>query len=189
MKILVGCEFSGIVREALRKRGHDAWSCDYLPTEIPGPHIVNDVRNVLDDGWDMMIAFPPCTHLARSGSRHWHKKQAEQRQAIEFVDTLWNAPIPAIAIENPLGILSYRKPTGGRIWRAYDQLIQPWQFGHPEKKGTCLWLKGLPCLMYTLICTERYARVHRAAPGPDRWAERSRTLPGIASAMAAQWAA
>lgn len=189
MKILVACEFSGIVREAFKQRGHDAWSCDYMPTEIPGQHIVNDVRNVLDFGWDMMIAHPPCDYLTRSGSKHWHKWQAEQKAAIEFVDLLWNAPIPAIAIENPRGILSYKKGSG-YVWRRYDDLIQPWMFGEPEAKATCLWLKNLPPLMRTLrLIGEVQSRVHGEGPGKHRKANRSRTLPGIASAMAAQWVA
>lgn len=188
MKILVACERSGVVRDAFLAKGHDCWSCDIVPTERRGPHIVNDIRNVLDWNWDMMIAHPDCTHLARSGSRWWPRKLVEQREAIAFVDLLWNAPIPLIALENPRGILSYKTPNGGRVWRAYDQLIQPFYFGHPERKETCLWLKGLPPLMYTLICTERSGRVHREAPGPERAARRSRTMTGIAAAMAAQWA-
>lgn len=186
-RLLVACEFSGIVRDAFLARDWDAWSCDIIPTERPGPHIVNDVRNVLDDGWDLLIAFPPCTHLARSGSRWWPRKQAEQQAAIALVRALWNAPIPHIAIENPRGILSYRQPDGSRVFRPYDQLIQPWQFGIPEKKATCLWLKDVPPLIATLIETTRTARVHREAPGIGRQARRSRTMPGIAQAMAQQW--
>lgn len=187
MKILVACEFSGIVRDAFRARGHDAWSCDIIPTERPGPHIVNDVRNVLEDGWDMMIAHPPCTYLARSGQMHWHRWQIEQREAIHFVDTLWNAPIPLIAIENPRGILSYRDEQGGYVWRFWDQLIQPWQFGHGEVKATCLWLKNLPPLLYTLISLGRSDEKRRLWPSPERSRIRSRTFPGIAAAMATQW--
>lgn len=185
-RLLVACEFSGIVRDAFIAKGWDAWSCDLIPTERPGPHILNDVRNVLCDGWDMMIAHPPCTHLARSGSRWWYRKQAEQRAALAFVDLLWNAPIPMIAIENPRGLLSY-KTDDGYVWRMYDQLVQPWWFGETVKKETCLWLKNLPPLMATVIETERRADIHRMAPGPERQMNRSRTFLGLAVAMADQW--
>ena len=180
MRILVACEFSGVVRDAFRRQGHDAWSCDILPTEQGGPHIQGDVREVLGAGWDLMIAHPPCTHLAVSGARWFKDKQAEQAEALEFVCTLLNAPIPRIALENPISIISsrIRKP---------DQIIQPWQFGHGETKATCLWLKGLPPLQPTKVVEGREARVHRMPPGPDRWKERSRTFPGIAEAMASQW--
>jgi hypothetical protein len=180
MKILVACEFSGVVREAFRKLGHDAWSCDLLPTELPGPHFQEDVLGHLTDGWDLMIAHPPCTHLAVSGARWFHLKQTEQKQALKFVQDLLNAPISKIALENPISIISsrIRKP---------DQIIQPWQFGHGETKATCLWLKNLPLLVPTNIVDGRTARVHRLPPSPDRWKERSRTLQGIANAMAAQW--
>lgn len=187
LRVLVACEFSGTVRDAFRARGHEAWSCDILPTERPGPHILNDVRNVLDDGWDMMIAHPPCDYLARSGSKHWHRRQTEQKAAIAFVDLLWNAPIPMIAIENPRGILSYRV-SNGYVWRMYDDLIQPWMFGEPEKKATCLWLKNLPPLMRTnRIVGQHKSSVHTEGPGQHRKANRSRTLSNIAAAMAAQW--
>ena len=192
-RLLVACEFSGIVRDAFAARGWDAWSCDIIPTERPGQHIVNDVRNVLDWDWNMMIAHPPCTHLARSGQPSWYRKQAEQREAIAFVDELWNAPIPRIAIENPRGILSYKRPFQdyigeGYVWRMWNQLIQPWQFGAPEKKATCLWLKAIPPLLYTLIATSRdnYAG-YFVKPGPERQSFRSRTFAGIARAMADQW--
>ncbi len=180
MKILIACEFSGIVREAFKKLGHDAWSCDLLPTEIPGQHIQGDVLEHLDEGWDTMIAHPPCTHLAVSGARWFKDKKKEQEEALEFVKALWNAPIAKIAIENPISIISSKisKP---------DQIIQPWMFGHGEIKATCLWLKGLPLLKPTNIVDGREARVHRMQPGPDRWKERSRTLQGIADAMAQQW--
>jgi site-specific DNA-cytosine methylase len=180
MKILVACEFSGIVRDAFIARGHDAWSCDLLPTERSGPHRQCDVFKVLDERWDMMIAFPPCTHLAVSGARWFKYKKQEQNDAVEFVRALMGANVPKIAIENPIGILStrIRKPT---------QIIQPWQFGHGETKATCLWLKNLPKLVPTNIVEGRVARVHLASPGPDRWKERSRTLWGISEAMAAQW--
>ena len=180
MRVLVACEFSGIVRDAFRRQGHDAWSCDILPTEQGGPHIQGDVREVLGAGWDLMVCHPPCTHLAVSGARWFRDKRAEQAVALEFVRTLLNAPIPRIALENPISIISsrIRKP---------DQIIQPWQFGHGETKATCLWLKGLPPLQPTQIVEGREARVHRMPPGPDRWKERSRTFPGIAEAMASQW--
>jgi len=180
MRVLVACEFSGIVREAFRAKGHDAWSFDLLPTEIPGQHIQEDVLKHLNEGWDIMIAHPPCTHLAVSGARWFKGKLVEQQQALEFVQRLLNAPVPQIALENPVSIISsrIRKP---------DQIIQPWQFGHGETKATCLWLKGLPKLQPTHIVDGRVHRVHRAPPGPDRWKERSRTLPGIANAMATQW--
>lgn len=180
MKVLVACEFSGIVRDAFMVFGHDAWSCDLLPTEQLGQHIQGDVLEILDRGWDLMIAHPPCTHLAVSGARWFKDKQVEQREAVEFFMAFVNAPIQRIAIENPISIMStrYRKP---------DQIIQPWMFGHGETKATCLWLKGLPLLTPTNIVNGREARVHRMPPGPERWRERSRTLPGIADAMAKQW--
>ena len=180
LRVLVACEFSGVVRDAFRAIGHDAMSCDLLPTETPGPHYCGDVRDVLDDGWDLMIAHPPCTHLAVSGARWFKDKLPEQAAAIDFVRLLMDAPIPRIALENPISIVSsrIRKP---------DQIIPPWQFGHGEVKATCLWLKGLPKLVPTNIVDGREARVHRMPPGPDRWRERSRTFLGIAAAMAAQW--
>lgn len=182
MRVLVACEFSGIVQQAFVRAGHDAWSCDLLPSEVLGAaHVVADVRRLLAIGsWDMMIAFPPCTHLAVSGARWFERKQREQEEALGFVRDLLAAPIPRIALENPVGVIStrIRKP---------DQIIQPWQFGHGETKATCLWLKNLPPLVPTDIVSGRAARVHRAPPGPDRWKERSRTLPGIAAAMADQW--
>lgn len=180
MRVLVACEFSGIVRDAFIAQGHDAVSCDLLPTEKPGPHIQGDVLEVLGGNWDLMIAHPPCTYLARSGARWWPNKLPEQAEAIDFVYQLLNAPIPLIAIENPIGILStrIRKP---------DQIIQPWMFGHGETKATCLWLKGLPLLTPTNIVDGRASRIHHEQPGPERWKNRSRTLPGIATAMAQQW--
>jgi len=180
-RVLVACEFSGIVRDAFIARGYDAWSCDLLPTERPGNHLLGDVREHLSAGWDMLIAFPPCTHLAASGARWWPEKLEEQKAAIKFVVTLLTAPIRRIAIENPVGRLStaMRKP---------DQVIQPWQFGHGETKATCLWLKWLPKLQPTnVVSIFREPRVHYASGGPDRWKERSRTLSGIAEAMADQW--
>lgn len=180
MRVLVACEFSGVVRDAFIARGHDAWSCDLLPSEKPGPHLQENVLPVLKDGWDLMIAHPPCTHLAVSGARWFKDKQAEQAEALEFVRSLLDAPIPRIALENPVSIISsrIRKP---------DQTIQPWQFGHGEVKRTCLWLKNLPPLTPTNVVEGREARVHRMPPGPDRWRERSRTFTGIAAAMADQW--
>ena len=180
MKVLVACEFSGVVRDAFAARGHDAWSCDLLPSERPGQHIQGDVLGVLGDGWDVMVAHPPCTHLAVSGARWFSEKQGEQAAALEFVRALMAAPVARLAIENPVSIISsrIRKP---------DQIIQPWQFGHGETKATCLWLHNLPKLMPTNIVDGREARVHRMPPGPNRWAERSRTFAGIAEAMADQW--
>jgi hypothetical protein len=185
MKVLIACEFSGIVREAFRAKGHDAWSCDLLPTETA------DYRHHLTGGalwaiskweWDLMVAFPPCTHLASSGARWFTAKQKDGRQqeAITFFMSLVNAKIDRIAIENPIGIMSthFRKP---------DQIIQPWQFGHGETKATCLWLKNLPKLVPTNTVAGREHHVHRCPPGPDRWKTRSRTFQGIADAMADQW--
>lgn len=180
MRVLIACEFSGIVRDAFIVRGHDAISCDLLPTERPGPHYRGDVMDIIQDGFDLMIAHPPCTHLAVSGARWFKEKHAEQQDALVFVALLLNAPIPKICLENPISIISsrIRKP---------DQIIQPWQFGHPETKATCLWLKNLPKLVPTNIVAGREARVHRMPPGPNRWKERSRTLIGIAEAMSKQW--
>ena len=182
MRVLVACEYSGTVRDAFAAAGHDAMSCDLLPTDTPGPHWQGDVREVLGMGWDLMIAHPPCTHLAVSGAKWFHRKQAEQAEALDFVRLLLDAPIPRIALENPVSIISsrIRKP---------DQIIQPWQYGHGETKATCLWLKGLPLLKPSNIVEGREARVHRMSPSPNRWKERSRTFPGIAAAMAAQWGA
>ena len=182
MKVLVACEFSGIVREAFRKRGHDAWSCDLFPTESHwvGNHIQGDVLEILDNGWDLMITFPPCTHLAVSGARWFKDKVKEQREALMFVSFLMTAPIPKIALENPIGVIStkIRKP---------DQIIQPWQFGHGETKATCLWLKNLPLLQPTNIVEGRNGGAWKEPPSKDRWKNRSRTYQGIANAMAEQW--
>ena len=180
MRVLVACEFSGIVRDAFAARGHDAWSCDILQTERPGNHLQCDVLEVLNGGWDMMIAHPPCTHLAVSGARWFKDKKNEQKDALRFVRTLMTAAIERVAIENPISIISSRI-------RRPDQIIQPWQFGHGEIKATCLWLYNLPLLMPTNIVSERIARVHREPPGLNRWKNRSRTLEGIAQAMADQW--
>lgn len=180
MRVLIACEYSGRVRDAFRALGHVAMSCDLLPTDVEGPHHQGDVTELLHMGWDLMIAHPPCTHLAVSGSRWFKDKVNEQAEALVFVRTLMDAPIPKIAIENPISVISsrIRKP---------DQIIQPWQFGHGETKATCLWLKGLPKLTPTDVVEGREARVHRMPPSPDRWKERSRTYQGIAEAMAAQW--
>lgn len=182
MRILVGCEYSGVVRDAFLRLGHDAMSCDLLPTEYPGPHYQGDVRDVIDYPWDMAIFHPPCTHLSVSGARWFGEKRADGRQqaAVSFFMSLARAPIPRIAIENPVCVMS-------RLWRKPDQVLQPWQYGHGETKATCLWLKGLPRLTPTQIVDGREARVHRMAPSPERWKERSRTFAGIADAMAQQW--
>jgi hypothetical protein len=181
MRVLVGCEFSGVVREAFRAAGHDAWSCDLLPAEDDSPyHLQRNVLDVLDLGWDLAVFHPPCTHLAVSGARWFKDKQGEQQEALDFVRQLLAAPVLRIALENPISIISsrIRKP---------NQIIHPWQFGHGEVKATCLWLKGLPPLQPTEIVDGRHARVHRESPGPNRWKNRSRTYTGIAAAMAAQW--
>jgi hypothetical protein len=178
---LVACEFSGVVRRAFRERGHNAWSCDLLPADDGGEHhIRGDVLDILEDGWDLMVAHPPCTYLAVSGARWFKDRLPQQAAALDFVRALLDAPIERIALENPVSVIStyVRKP---------DQIIQPWQFGHPETKATCLWLKNLPKIKPTNIVSGREARVHREPPGPDRWKNRSRTYSGIANAMAEQW--
>jgi len=180
VRVLVACEFSGTVRDAFAALDHDALSCDLLPSERPGHHYQGDVRDVLHHGWDLMVCHPPCTHLAVSGARWFAEKRQEQEEALGFVRLLLDAPIERIALENPVSVISSRI-------RRPEQIVQPWQFGHPETKATCLWLKNLPKLVPTDIVEGREARVHRMPPGPDRWKERSRTLPGIAAAMAAQW--
>lgn len=197
MKVLVACEFSGVVRRAFAARGHDAWSCDLLPAEDrSNKHIVGDARDILGDGWDLlMVAHPPCTRLTNSGVR-WLSVPPPGRSKADLWRELdegaalfsdfWNAPIPRIAVENPV----MHKHAKARI-RNYSepaQSIQPWQFGHGETKRTCLWLKNLPPLTPTNIVDGRVARVHRMPPGPDRWRERSRFFSGIADAMADQWA-
>ena len=180
LKVLVACEYSGVVRDAFIARGHHAIICDLLETERPGPHYCGDVRDILNDGFDLMVAHPPCTHLAVSGARWFAEKREEQEEALAFVRLLLDAPIPMIALENPVSIISTRI-------RPPDQIIQPWQFGHGETKATCLWLKNLPALKPTNIVEGREHRIHLMPPGPDRWKERSRTFPGIAEAMAEQW--
>lgn len=182
MKALVACEYSGIVRHELEKTGWDAISCDLLPTEIPGKHYQGDVKDILYENWDLIIAFPPCTHLAVSGARHFKEKIADGRQqeAIDFFMLFANHSCKHIAIENPVGIMSTK-------WRKPDQIIQPWQFGHGETKATCLWLKNLPALIPTEIVSGRVQRIWRMPPGPERAKERSKTYQGIAKAMAEQW--
>lgn len=188
MRVLVACEFSGVVREAFRARGHDAWSCDLLPSERPGYHLCGDVLAVLGQGWDLAICFPPCTYLCNSGVRWLYGKDGKRNSdrwdsmfsATEFFNAMLDAPIARIAVENPI-------PHGHAMIRKYDQIIQPWQHGHGESKATCLWLRGLPLLVPTKDVPGRQPRVHHASPGPDRWKERSRTLPGIAKAFAEQW--
>lgn len=192
MRVLVACEFSGIVRDAFIACGHDAMSCDLLAAESAGPHYCGDVRDVLSDGWDLMIAHPPCTYLAVSGL-HWNKRRpgraALTEEALEFVQLLLNAPVPMIALENPIGCISsrIRKP---------DQIIQPWQFGHDASKATCLWLKGLPLLQPTEVlpggrearrANQTASGQNKLPPSADRWKLRSLTYPGIAKAMAEQW--
>ncbi len=195
MKVLIACESSGVVRDAFLALGHYALSCDLLDTEAPGPHYNGDVRDVLADGWDLMIAHPPCTYLSSSGM-HWTTRGLRDPQltedALEFVRLLMAAPIKYIAIENPIGVIStrIRKP---------DQIIQPWQFGADASKATCLWLKGLPLLRHTTIVEPRIvdgkkrwvnqtdSGQNRLTPSNDRWKERSKTYPGIAEAMAHQW--
>ena len=172
MRVLIACEYSGTVREAFNKLGHDSYSCDLLETEIPGKHYKGDVMDIINDGWDLMIAHPPCTHLAVSGARWFKDKKKEQAEALAFVKLLMEAPIKHIAIENPISIIStkIRKP---------DQIIQPWQFGHGETKATCLWLNNLPKLIPTNIVEGRDQRIWKMSPGENRWKERSRTYPGI----------
>ena len=178
----MACEFSGIVRDAFLSRGHDAWSCDVISTESPGPHFQCDVRSLLhlQHRWDLLIAFPPCTHLACSGAAWFQRRRQQQDEALDFVLGLMRAPVARIAIENPVGVIStrIRKP---------DQIVQPWMFGHGETKATCLWLKNLPVLIPTDIVDGRRPRVHHEPPSPDRWKNRSRTFTGIAEAMADQW--
>lgn len=190
MKVLVACEYSGRVRDAFIARGHDAMSCDLLPTEVPGPHHQGDVFDVIGDGWDLMVAHPPCTYLANSsviwlmpGGVRNEERWAKMEQGAAFFRSLLEAPIPRIAVENPIIHGHARRLIGA----GQNQVVQPWQFGHGETKATCLWLKNLPPLMPTEVVDGREQRVWRLPPGPDRWKERSRTFPGIAEAMADQW--
>ncbi len=183
MKILVACEYSGTVRDAFIRKGHDAISCDLLPTDRPGPHYQGNVMDIINDGFDLMIAHPPCTYLCSSGL-HWNKRRPERaaqtEQALQFVRLLLDADIPKIALENPIGCIStrIRKP---------DQTVQPWQYGHGEVKATCLWLKGLKKLIPTNIVEGRNPRMWKLPPSADRWKIRSTTYQGIADAMAEQW--
>ncbi len=181
MKILIACEFSGVVRETFRAKGHDTWSCDLLESmDNSKYHIQDDVLNILERNWDLMIAHPPCTHLAVSGARWFEHKKEVQKEAILFFKRIVSADIHKICVENPISIMSthYRKP---------DQIIHPWQYGHGETKATCLWLKNLPLLLPTNIVEGRVARVHMLPPSKDRWKLRSITYSGIAEAMASQW--
>jgi hypothetical protein len=180
LRVLIACEYSGRVRDAFIAKGHDAISCDILPTESPGPHILDDVLNHLDKQWDMMIAFPPCTHLANSGARWFDDKIDQQKAALEFVRRLLRAEIPRLALENPVGMISYylQDPT---------QYVHPWQFGHGESKKTCLWLKNLPALVPTNIVEGRSNRMHMMGQSKNRSKLRSLTYQGIALAMADQW--
>jgi len=180
MKVLIACEFSGAVRDAFTAKGHDAISCDLLPSETPGNHYQGNVFDIIDDGFDLMIAHPPCTHLSVSGARWFKNKIEQQKEALRFVTDLMNCKIQKICIENPISIISskIKKP---------DQIIQPWQFGHGETKSTCLWLKNLPLLIPDNIVDGRESRIHKMPPSENRWKERSRTYKGIAWAMANQW--
>ena len=184
MRVLVACEYSGRVRNAFAALGHDTLSCDLLPSETPGNHYQGSVFDVIGDGWDLMICHPPCTHLAVSGARHFAAKQASgvQQEALEFVQRLLDANIPKIALENPVSIIASRI-------RPASQYIQPWEHGHGETKKTGLWLKGLPLLKPSNIVAGRADTIHKMPPGPDRWKNRSRTYPGVATAFAAQWGA
>lgn len=183
MRVLVACEFSGIVRDAFLHRGHAALSCDLIPTRQPGPHYQGDVRDLLTEGWDLLVAFPPCTYLAASGARWWPARQQEQKAALAFVQCLLEAPVPHIALENPIGRIStaVRRP---------DQIVQPWFFGHAEIKTTCLWLKNLPLLQPTCLnFAPRQQTCWRMPQRRTRPEQRSLTSPGMAQAMAAQWGA
>ncbi len=198
MRVLVACEFSGAVRDAFRALGHDAWSCDLLPAEAPGPHIQGDVLQALREGWDLMVAHPPCTYLASMGI-WWNKKRPERwpltYAARDFVQALWDAPIPRVAVENPIGFLN-------RNWRKPDQIIHPWQHGHEASKPTCLWLRGLPPIMPTAIVDKgefyvkangarmaKWSHITSGTRKEERARIASRTFPGIARAMAEQWGA
>lgn len=203
MRVLVACEFSGKTRDAFLAKGHDAWSCDLLPTDVPGPHIQGDVLKVLDDGWDLMIGHPECTYLCNSGVHHLHKEpdgsgtlKGRHRwkamyEGAMFFKRLWDAPIERIAIENPI----MHKYAKGYIGASQTQVIQPWMHGHLESKATCLWLKGLAPLVPSNNVKEEFdkldyvdrAKIHYVSPGPDRWKIRSTTYDGIAQAFADQW--
>lgn len=191
LRVLIACKYSGVVRDAFIGGGHDAMSCDLLPTEAPGPHYQGDVRDVLDYPWDLMVAHPPCTHLSVSGARHFAGKRMDGRQqtGAAFFMALAKADIPMICIENPVCIMA-------SLWRKPDQVIQPWQFGHPESKATCFWLKNLPTLRPTSLVAlpesgrwenQTASRQNRLPPSDDRWKLRAKTYQGIADAMADQW--
>ena len=180
MKVLVACEYSGRVRDAFTAKGHDAISCDLLETEVLGKHYKGDIKDIIYDGFDLMIAHPPCTHLAVSGSRHFWRKEKEQKEALDFVRFLMDAPIKRWCLENPVSVISSKI-------RPSDQTIQPYMFGHGETKATCFWLKNLPLLKPTKYVEGREPKVWLEPPGPDRWKNRSRTYKGIADAMAEQW--
>ena len=182
MKVLVACEYSGRVRDAFIAQGHDAISCDLLPTDVAGPHYQGNVEDILSDGYDLMVAHPPCTHLAVSGSRHFWRKEKEQKEALDFVRLLMDAPIDRWCIENPVSVISsaIRQP---------DCIIQPWEHGHGECKTTCLWLKNLPKLKPSNIVEGREQKIHMVPPGPNRWKIRSTTYEGVALAMGQQWGA
>ena len=182
MKVLVACEYSGRVRDAFIAQAHDAISCDLLPTDAAGPHYQGNVEDILSDGYDLMVAHPPCTHLAVSGSRHFWRKEKEQKEALDFVRLLMDAPIDRWCIENPVSVISsaIRQP---------DCIIQPWEHGHGECKTTCLWLKNLPKLKPSTIVEGREQKIHMVPPGPNRWKIRSTTYEGVALAMGQQWGA
>jgi len=180
MKVLVACEYSGRVRDAFTAKGHDAISCDLLETEAPGKHYLGDIKDIIYDGFDLMIAHPPCTHLAVSGSRHFWRKEKEQKEALDFVRFLMDAPIKRWCLENPVSVISSKI-------RPSDQTIQPYMFGHGETKATCFWLKNLPLLKPTKYVEGREPKVWLEPPGLNRWKNRSRTYQGIADAMAEQW--
>lgn len=184
-RVLVACEFSGTVRDAFSAAGYDAWSCDLLPSEAPGNHYHGDVMNIIGDGWNLMIAHPPCTRLCNSGVRWLHERNLwdDMREGASFFASLLNADIPLIAVENPV---MHRYATE-IIGEKYTQIVQPWQFGHGETKATGLWLRNLPPLVPTNVVDGRVGRVHKLPPSKDRWKERSKTYPGIAQAMADQW--
>lgn len=192
MRVLVACEYSGRVRDAFIRNGHDAMSADLLDTDQPGPHYKGDVRDVLGDGWDLMIGHPPCTFMANSGARHLYlspgvpdpERWANMAEAAAFFRTLWDAPIPRVALENPIMVGHAKQLIGGM---RQTQTIQPWQYGHGETKATCLWLRGLPELVPTDVVDGRVQRVLNLSPSPDRWKLRSTTFQGIADAMGDQW--
>ena len=194
MKVLIACEYSGRVRDAFIRNGHDAMSCDILPTDAEGPHYEGDVFDILNDGWDLMVAHPPCTYMANSGAKHLYiggnksngrneDRWEKMREGADFFKRLLDADIPKICLENPI-MVGHAKSI---IGVGQSQVIQPWQFGHGEIKATCLWLKGLPKLQPTDIVEGREARIHKMPPGADRWKKRSLTFQGIADAMGDQW--